>query len=155
MGHNDDNKMASSESATSFKLVYEDGLGDTLTIARDDLYKAALCVFRSGFDLFMFVSGVDFPDRIQLVYRLSSTTREDRASVFIKTFVPKSDAVIYSLVAIWPAANWHEREVYDLFGIHFKGHPDMRRIFMPDDWNGYPLRKDYTSEHMRRKPHNI
>jgi NADH-quinone oxidoreductase subunit C len=58
--------------------------------------------------------------------------------------VPRDDTVIPSLTPIWPGANFPEREVYDMFGITFDGHPDMTRILMPDDWQGYPLRKDFS-----------
>jgi NADH:ubiquinone oxidoreductase subunit C len=57
--------------------------------------------------------------------------------------VPGTDARMPSLSSVWKAMNWGEREVYDLFGIHFDGHPDLRRILMPEDWDGYPARKDY------------
>jgi NADH-quinone oxidoreductase subunit C len=129
-------------------IVDEKGLGYTLTVDRKDLLKAAIGLKAAGFDLFLFVSGVDYPDRIKLVYRIYSTKRRNKVGVIIKTEVPKSDPVIDSLVPLWSAANWHERETYDLFGVIFKGHPDLRRIFMPQDWIGHPLRKDYSDDHM-------
>ncbi|MEW5705732.1 MAG: NADH-quinone oxidoreductase subunit C [Actinomycetota bacterium] len=130
------------------KIVQEAGLGYTLTVKREDLFKAALGLKEAGFDMFMFVSGVDYPDTIKLRYRLYSTKRKNKLNIFLKTEVPKSDPVVDSLTPIWPSANWHERETYDLFGVKFRGHPDMRRIFMPDDFVGHPLRKDYKDDHM-------
>ena len=84
--------------------------------------------------------------RFEMVYLLASlgvagfgdTPRRLR----VKVRVP-ADAVVPSLAGIWPAASWSEREAYDLYGINFSGHPDLRRILMPDDWEGYPMRKDY------------
>ncbi len=61
----------------------------------------------------------------------------------VKVRVPGTDPTVPSVASVWPAAAWSEREAYDLFGIHFTDHPDLRRILMPDDWEGYPLRKDY------------
>ncbi|MBP6722379.1 MAG: NADH-quinone oxidoreductase subunit C [Bacteroidia bacterium] len=101
------------------------------------------------------LSGVDegpAANRIGVVYHLMSITRGHR--IVLKCFVSRtvaSDAhpsglpVIPSVSSIWLAANWHEREAYDLVGIWFEGHPDMRRILMPEDWTGHPLRKDYVN----------
>ena len=61
----------------------------------------------------------------------------------VKVRVPGTDTTVPSVSGVWPAASWSEREAYDLFGIHFSGHPDLRRILMPEDWEGFPLRKDY------------
>ncbi len=82
--------------------------------------------------------------RYDVIYHLMST--ETRAVLRLKTRVgqPGEDhPAVPTVSAIWPAANWYEREVYDLFGITFTGHPDLRRIVMPEDWTSYPLRKDY------------
>lgn len=97
-----------------------------------------------AFDFLSFVCGVDyFPcqPRFEVVYQLYSTKHHHRFRV--KTKVPEEDPKVPSVVGIWPTADWHERETYDLFGIEFQGHPDLRRILLPSDWVGHPLRKDY------------
>jgi NADH-quinone oxidoreductase subunit C len=79
--------------------------------------------------------------RFEVVYHVHSIERTER--IRLKCSVPGVDPVIESITSVWRAANWYEREVFDLFGIRFLNHPDLRRILMPDDWEGYPLRKDY------------
>ena len=89
------------------------------------------------------VTCVDRPEsekRFNVVYNLYSVTRNRR--IFLRVHVADGEPVP-TLAELFPSANWPEREVYDLFGVHFEGHPDLRRIMMPDDWSGYPLRKDY------------
>jgi NADH-quinone oxidoreductase subunit C len=85
--------------------------------------------------------------RFEIVYLLASLglpgLGDTAKRLRVKVRVPGSDAVVPSVSSVWPAANWSEREAYDLFGIHFTDHPDLRRILMPEDWEGFPLRKDY------------
>lgn len=93
------------------------------------------------------VTGVDrFPiePRFELNYHLLSMSRRDTLRLRVR--LPGEDPVIETVVPVWPTANWHEREIFDLFGMRFEGHPDLRRMLMPDDWEGYPLRKDYPVE---------
>ncbi len=93
------------------------------------------------------VTGMDrFPiePRFELNYHLLSLSR--RETIALRISLPGDNPVTQSVVPVWPTANWHEREIFDLLGIRFEGHPDLRRIFMPDDWEGYPLRKDYPVE---------
>ena len=79
--------------------------------------------------------------RFEVVYLLHSLERNARLR--LKCWVSEADAEIDSVTVLWRAANWYEREVFDLFGIRFRNHPDLRRILMPVDWEGHPLRKDY------------
>jgi NADH-quinone oxidoreductase subunit C len=79
--------------------------------------------------------------RFEVVYLLHSL--EENSRLRLKCWVAESDCEIDSVTGVWRAANWYEREVFDLFGIRFRNHPDLRRILMPTDWVGYPLRKDY------------
>jgi NADH-quinone oxidoreductase subunit C len=85
---------------------------------------------------------------LEMVYHFFSLSRKRRLR--IKTGLDESDLRIASLTSLWKNANWLEREVYDLFGVHFEGHPDLRRIFMYDGFEGHPLRKDYPLR--RRQP---
>ena len=89
-------------------------------------------------------SGVDYvaDGKMCCVYDLWSF--DHRHGIAVKVYCPREDPHIPSVVHLWPAADWHEREAYDLFGIIFDGHPDLRRILCADDWEGYPLRKDYV-----------
>jgi NADH-quinone oxidoreductase subunit C len=97
------------------------------------------------FDLLRDICGVDYlgkkKPRFEVVYHLYSI--KYRHMIRIKARVPEEDPVIDSVMPVWIGANWHERECYDMFGIVFKGHPDLRRILLPEDWEGHPLRKDY------------
>jgi NADH-quinone oxidoreductase subunit C len=79
--------------------------------------------------------------RFEVVYHLHSIERNLR--VRLKCRLPGADPAIETVTTVWRAANWYEREVFDLFGIRFTGHPDPRRIMLPEDWEGHPLRKDY------------
>jgi NADH-quinone oxidoreductase subunit C len=88
--------------------------------------------------------------RFELIYHLVSISRRDK--VRLKVRVAGSDPVVDSLVPVWPGANWLEREIFDLFGIRFSGHPDLRRILLPEDWEGHPLRRDYPVEGFRDVP---
>jgi len=102
---------------------------------------------------FSFLSDITTVDRFpieprfELNYQLLSLDRVERLR--LKVRLAGADPTIASVTPVWPTANWHERENFDLFGIRFQGHPDLTRILMPDDWEGHPLRKDYPVEGFR------
>ncbi len=119
----------------------------TFRVAREDLLDACRWLrdnpeFDTSF--LEFVSAIDWPDRFEVVYELTSVARQH--SVTLKVPIPKDDARVPSAIGLWRGADWHEREAYDLFGIVFEGHPNLRRIMMSADWKGHPLRKDYVYE---------
>jgi len=96
------------------------------------------------FDILADLTAVDFwkrQPRFEVVYHLLSL--ENKVRLRIKVPVDDSDCTVPSLCKIWPGANWYEREVFDMFGIRFEGHPDLRRILMYPEFQGHPLRKDY------------
>jgi len=117
----------------------------TLEIAAGKI--ASVCGFLKYDQEFVRLSTVTAVDRFpaeprfEVVYHLHSVTRNQR--VRLKCRLRGGDAVIESVTPVWRGADWYEREVFDLFGINFLNHPGLRRILMPDDWEGYPLRKDY------------
>lgn len=94
----------------------------------------------------MCLSGVHYPkeNELEVVYHLHST--QHGHTLVLKARVSEEDPHVPSVESIWKTANWHEREAYDLLGIHFDGHPDLRRILTPQDWHGHPLRKDYEQQ---------
>jgi NADH-quinone oxidoreductase subunit C len=106
------------------------------------------------YNLLTDVTAVDYfgkDPRFMVVYNLYSIPNKDRLR--LKAPVTESDTTIDSVVPVWTTANWLEREVYDLFGITFNNHPDLRRILMTDDWVGHPLRKDYPLQGPGREPY--
>jgi NADH-quinone oxidoreductase subunit C len=111
-----------------------------------------------GFDLLVDVSCVDYLEykgakhRYGLVYLLASTTTNQRLNV--RVFVDDPEPTVRSVVPLWEGANWLEREVWDLFGIRFEGHPDLRRLVMPEQFTAHPLRKDYPLQG-RGERHNF
>jgi NADH-quinone oxidoreductase subunit C len=122
----------------------------TLTIAPSEIRAACVTVQAAGYNFFEDLTAVDwFPasPRFQLSYHLLSHALKDR--IRLRVLLDEADPSIDSIVPIWPGANFYEREVFDLFGIRFADHPDLRRIMLPDDWKGHPLRKDYPVEGYR------
>jgi NADH/F420H2 dehydrogenase subunit C len=97
------------------------------------------------FDFMFCISGVDIQDKLMVVYHLESTSLKHQ--IVLKTATDNREKPeLDSVVDLYKGAELHENEIFDLFGIVFKGHPNLRRMFMPDDWNGFPLRKDYVDE---------
>ena len=125
----------------------------TIVVPREHLMRAAAYLASEPSLHFSFLSDITTVDRFPLEprfevnYHLLSLDRNERLR--LKVRLPGNEPTIHSVTEIWPTANWHERENYDLMGIRFEGHPELSRILMPDDWEGYPQRKDYPVEGYR------
>ena len=136
------------ELASTREYAVQDGLQFKTVIAPRDTFKAYLFELRqAGFKLLASVMGIDYleftefmPERFAVVYQLVNITNAER--IIVKVYVPDGEK-LPSVTDLWGTANWHEREVYDLFGLEFEGHPDLRKILTPEDLDGHPLRKDF------------
>jgi len=131
--------------------------GETTIVVPRELLRAAAEQCRANnklqYNLLTDATCVDrYPTepRFELNYHLVSISRREKVRLRVR--LGGSDPVVDSLVPVWPGANWLEREIFDLFGIRFNGHPDLRRILLPDDWEGHPLRRDYPVEGYRDVP---
>ncbi|MHB8526244.1 MAG: NADH-quinone oxidoreductase subunit C [Candidatus Acidiferrales bacterium] len=125
----------------------------TVVLPRNRLVSAAEFL-KSDPDLdFAFLSDISAVDRFpieprfEVNYHLTSLSHRERLRIKVK--VTGKDATIPTVTSVWPTANWHEREIWDLMGVCFEGHPNLTRILMPDDWEGHPHRKDYPVEGYR------
>ena len=122
----------------------------TLTIPRECIVAACQAVQSAGYNFLEDVTAVDwYPSepRFQITYHILSHSL--KARVRLIALLESGDASIDSITPVWPSANFYEREIFDLFGVHFGGHPRLTRIMMPEDWQGHPLRKDYPVEGYR------
>lgn len=127
--------------------------GDYLALDIDREHLVEVCRFlrdQLGFDLLSCISGVDMLDHLEAVYNLRSTTRNQL--IQLKVRIDSDRPEVESVVSVWPTANWLERETYDMFGIRFSGHPDLRRMLLDDDFEGYPLLKDFHQVPLTVKP---
>ena len=119
--------------------------GQALVLPKEQLIEGMTVLKQeAGFTRLSYLTAVDWMEKrkeFELLYFLHSLSATQRLCV--KVSVDRDQPNVLSVSQIWPAANWYERELYDLFGIRFRNHPDLRRILMPDDWVGHPLRKDY------------
>jgi NADH/F420H2 dehydrogenase subunit C len=126
-----------------FQLEYVEGKDAAILVEGENLLELAQ-YFRDEeeYDYCSSITGVDYPDRFEVVYHLYSTTKEGGA-VILKVHAQRENPEVPSVVGVWPAANWQEREAWDLMGIRFSGHPNLTRVLMWEGFEGHPLRKDF------------
>ena len=128
-----------------FSDTVEEAPSGCLVLPGEDIFRAVNFLKREyGFDYLMNLAAVDYKDRLAVVYNLYSFKFKEKAN--LKVILPRDNPAIESITEIYAAANWQEREAFDLMGINFTGHQDLRRILLPDDYIGRPLRKDYIKE---------
>ncbi|MFC5864924.1 NADH-quinone oxidoreductase subunit C [Acidicapsa dinghuensis] len=151
-------EMPSHPAVAAITAVLPEALADakwdrsemTLTIAPEHIVRAGQIVQQAGYNFLEDVTAVDwFPSepRFQVSYHIVSHKLKER--IRLRVLLEEEMPVVDTITGVWPSADYYEREVFDLFGIRFGGHPNMRRIMMPDDWEGHPLRKDYPVEGYR------
>lgn len=137
--------LAQSFQGTSYALL-EDGAGVT-TVQGDDLFAAANWAKGAGYRILSNLSAYDRMDHFGVLYCLLKVaeTPAQFAELRLRVVMPKSagEPACPSLEDVYPSAGWHEREMFDMYGVRFEGNSDLRRMFLPDGWTGYPMRKDY------------
>ena len=122
----------------------------TITVSRENIVAAAKAVQQAGYNFLEDVTAVDwYPSepRFQISYSILSHKLKQRIRLVVR--LDGDGPSLDSITSVWPSANFYEREVFDLFGVHIGGHPNLKRIMMPEDWKGHPLRKDYPVEGYR------
>lgn len=128
------------EPEVSEVIIKKEGVVATRCDKKSILKLARVLRDKFSFEHLSLISSVDWGDKFELVYHVRSYA--NCCMMEIKVSVPKDDLEVYSVAPIWRGADWHEREAYDMMGIIFKGHPDLRRILLPQDVKYFPLRKD-------------
>lgn len=130
-------------------VEHVEGVGDPAVFVAPDRWLEVATVLRNepefAFDFCSNVTGVDWPEQdiLESVVHLYSMTHHHHLTV--KMRLPRAKPEVASVAGVWPAADWHEREQYDMLGIVYVGHPNLRRILLAEDWEGFPLRKDYVA----------
>ncbi len=119
-----------------------DGTEYSVLLVDKKLLKTAAEIIRQDFDVLFMLAVADYKPKFELNYVFSSYDKPD--TIVIRTYITDRDYSIDTLTEVFDSANWEEREAYDLFGIKFNKHPDLRRILLPEDWPGHPLRKDFV-----------
>ena len=122
----------------------------TLTVARESIVPVAAAVQAAGYNFLEDVTAVDWypaSPRFQISYHILSHRLKER--IRLRVLVSADSPAVETITSVWPSANYYEREIFDLFGVRFDGHPNLRRIMMPEEWQGHPLRKDYPVEGYR------
>ena len=126
-------------------VTFEEGVEWLNVIVEPNDWKAFAAKLKATdvlyFDYLFCLTCVDWKTHLTMVYHLSST--KHRHTIVVKSKLDKTTPVIETVCDIWRTAEFHEREVFEMFGVEFKNHPDLRKLILPDDWVGYPLRKDY------------
>ena len=127
-------------------------VGDSsVTVEAGKILEVSKALYADGFNVLQAITGTDYSDRLELTYILADFTKN--RELLVKVKLPRGEGAgnnketlskIDSVTSVWKAAHFQERETYDMIGVHFVGNPDHRRILTPDDWQGYPLRKDYV-----------
>jgi NADH/F420H2 dehydrogenase subunit C len=126
-----------------FELSYVEGKDPAVLVKGENLVELAQHLRdEEGYDYCASVTGVDYEDRFEVVYHLYSTEKKGKP-VILKVHAQRDKPEVPSVVSVWPGADWQEREVWDLMGISFPGHPNLKRILMWEGFEGHPLRKDY------------
>lgn len=143
-------KIVSAEARQLTPVADENSTPKAIRIHDSDLVNVCRELHRNQqtyFDMLSCVTGIDngpAAGTLEIAYNLYSIPYN--LHLMLKVTLPRDNAEVDSLAGIWKTAEWHEREVYDMFGVRFRNHPDLRRILLPADWEGHPLRKDYKQQ---------
>lgn len=129
--------------------------GDTeILVDKKEYEKVVRACYEAGYTFCSVLSAIDWKDRLTLVTSLCRIVPEEvnTRTIHVKVDLPRSGGRVWSISNLYPGANWHERETYDMYGIRFEGHPNHRRILLPDNWQGgFPLLKDFV-DHRPKRP---